>query len=113
MRIIAGRYKKVNLNQTIDKSIRPLKDSAKEGIFNVLTHSTKLMFDFKNSKNLENVTRILFSNRRKMINKNFIKLFKGKVSIANDLNLDLEKRPEEISSEMFYKITVKYEELFG
>ena len=48
-----------------------------------------------------------------MINKNFIKLFKGKVSIANDLNLDLEKRPEEISSEMFYKITVKYEELFG
>ena len=53
MRIIAGRYKKVNLNQTIDKSIRPLKDSAKEGIFNVLTHSTKLMFDFKNSKILD------------------------------------------------------------
>ena len=51
MRIIAGKYKKINLNQTIDKSIRPLKDSAKEGIFNVLTHSTKLMFDFKNSKN--------------------------------------------------------------
>ena len=45
MRIIAGKYKKINLDQTIDKSIRPLKDSAKEGIFNVLTHSTKLIFD--------------------------------------------------------------------
>ena len=73
----------------------------------------KNVYKIKNPKNLETVTRILFSNRRKMINKNFIKLFKGKVSIANDLNLDLEKRPEEISSEMFYKITVKYEELFG
>ena len=37
MRIIAGKYKKINLNQTIDKSIRPLKDSAKESVFNVLT----------------------------------------------------------------------------
>ena len=53
MRIIAGKYKKINLEQTIDKSIRPLKDSAKEGVFNVLTHSTKLMFDFKNSKILD------------------------------------------------------------
>ena len=73
----------------------------------------KNVYKIKNPKNLETVTRILFSNRRKMINKNFIKLFKGNVSVANDLNLDLEKRPEEISSEMFYKIAAKYEELFG
>ena len=73
----------------------------------------KNVYKINNPKNLETVTRILFSNRRKMINKNFIKLFKGNVSAANDLNLDLEKRPEEISSEMFYKITAKYEELFG
>ena len=53
MRIIAGKYKKINLNQTIDKSIRPLKDSAKEGIFNVLTHSAKLLFNFQDSKVLD------------------------------------------------------------
>ena len=73
----------------------------------------KNVYKINNPKNLETVTRILFSNRRKMINKNFIKLFKGNVSVANDLKLDLEKRPEEISSEMFYKIAAKYEELFG
>ncbi len=73
----------------------------------------KNVYKINNPKNLETVTRILFSNRRKMINKNFIKLFKGNVSAANDLKLDLEKRPEEISSEMFYKIAAKYEELFG
>tara|TARA_B100000029_G_scaffold504045_1_gene582166 strand:- start:509 stop:1078 length:570 start_codon:yes stop_codon:yes gene_type:complete len=53
MRIISGKYKKITLNQTIDKSIRPLKDSAKEGIFNVLTHSAKLMFNFQGSKILD------------------------------------------------------------
>ena len=73
----------------------------------------KNIFELNNPKNLETVTRILFSNRRKMINKNFLKLFKGNISVADDLKLNLKKRPEEISSEMFYKIAIKYEKLFG
>ena len=48
-----------------------------------------------------------------MINKSFLKLFKGNIYVADDLKLNLKKRPEEISSEMFYKIAVKYENLFG
>jgi len=68
-------------------------------------------FLIQNPKNLETVTRILFSNRRKMINKNFLKLFNNNSSIANDLNLKMNKRPGEISNEMFYKITMKYEKL--
>ena len=45
-------------------------------------------FKVKNIKNLEHITRILFSNKRKMINKNIKKIF-GK----NNLNLikDLKK----------------------
>ena len=68
-------------------------------------------YNIKNPKNLENVTRILFSGRRKMINKNFAKLFESSKEIAEDLNLNLSHRPEELSNEMFYKITMKYEEL--
>ena len=68
-------------------------------------------YDIKNPKNLEMVTRILFSSRRKMINKNFIKLFGNNKSLASDLNINLNQRPEELSNEMFYKITMKYEEL--
>ena len=68
-------------------------------------------YNIKNPKNLENVTRILFSGRRKMINKNFAKLFESSKEIAKDLNLNLSHRPEELSHEMFYKITMKYEEL--
>ena len=69
-------------------------------------------FNLKNPKNLEKVTRILFSNRRKMINKNFNKLFKEKKSLVQNLNINLNKRPEELNNEMFYKIATQYEKLF-
>jgi 16S rRNA (adenine1518-N6/adenine1519-N6)-dimethyltransferase len=68
-------------------------------------------YKFKNPKNLEKITRILFSNRRKMINKNFLKIFNNNEALANKLNLKLNKRPGELDSEMFYKITKEYEKL--
>jgi len=71
------------------------------------------VFNIKNPKCLETVTRVLFSNRRKMINKNFIKLFGHDKSVAKDLNLNLNKRPEELSNEMFYRIAMKYEKLLN
>jgi 16S rRNA (adenine1518-N6/adenine1519-N6)-dimethyltransferase len=69
-------------------------------------------FNLKNPKNLEKVTRILFSNRRKMINKNFKKLFNENMSISKNLNLDLSVRPEELNYEAYYKIAEQYEKLF-
>jgi len=69
-------------------------------------------FYLKNPRNLEKITQILFSNRRKMINKNLKKLFRTKLSLLNELNIDLKKRPEELSNETFYKIAMRYEALF-
>ena len=68
-------------------------------------------FSLKDPKNLETITRVLFSNRRKMINKNFNKLFKQNQSVSRNLNINLNKRPEELSNEMFYKIAAQYEKL--
>ena len=48
-----------------------------------------------------------------MINKNFLKLFEKDDSVAKELNLNLNQRPEELSNEMFYKIAMKYEKLFN
>jgi len=70
-------------------------------------------FNLRNPKNLEQVTRILFSNRRKMINKNFNKLFANRIPMVKNLNIDLSKRPEELSNEMYYKIATQYEKLFN
>jgi len=69
----------------------------------------KNQFNFKNPDTLEKVTRILFSNRRKMINKNFSKLFKQDKLAIRNLNINLNQRPEELSNEMFYKIAKQYE----
>ena len=66
-------------------------------------------YHLNNPKNLETITRVLFSNRRKKINKNFSKLFQNSLFVAKELNLDLNKRAEELNNEMFYKIAIMYE----
>ena len=68
-------------------------------------------YPLKNPKNLEKITRILFSNRRKMINKNFIKLFGKDSHVKEKLNIDLSKRPEELNNNVFYQIATEYEKL--
>ena len=52
------------------------------------------LFNLKNPKNLEKVTRILFSNRRKMINKSFNKLFNKNKYIYKNLNIDLKVKDQ-------------------
>ena len=73
----------------------------------------KKFINLKNPKNLEKITRVLFSNRRKMINKNFKKLFKDKSFLHKNLDIDLSRRPEEIDNELYYKIAAQYEKLFN
>ena len=70
------------------------------------------LLNLRDPKNLEKITQVLFSNRRKMINKNLKKLFKEKLFLLDNLNIDLNKRPEELSNEIFYKIAIEYEKLF-
>ena len=68
-------------------------------------------FHLKNPKNLETITRVLFSNRRKKINKNLKKLFNNDISIIKNLNLNTDARPSELSNEIYYRIAVLYESL--
>jgi len=53
MRIIAGEFKGSTLNQTQNKTTRPLKDRAREGIFNLLIHSKKVPFFIEKAKVLD------------------------------------------------------------
>jgi len=53
MRIIAGKLKGYVLHDSNDKNTRPLKDMVRESIFNLLNHSNKFFFDFKNSNILD------------------------------------------------------------
>ena len=53
MRIIAGKLKGITLHPPQNKITRPLKDRAKENIFNLLTHSNKMSFQFEKSNILD------------------------------------------------------------
>ena len=66
----------------------------------------KKIYKIKNLDNLEMITNIFFSNKRKMIKKNYKKIL-GKKEIKN-LNLNL--RPSDLKSKIYYKITELYEE---
>ena len=53
MRIIAGKLKGSSLYLPKDKNTRPLKDLARESIFNLLTHSNKISFQLEQSNVLD------------------------------------------------------------
>ena len=64
--------------------------------------------NFKDISNLEKITNILFSNKRKMINKNIKKVLNSK-QINKIVGLNLSARPSDLSPEIYYKITEHYE----
>ncbi len=53
MRIISGSNKGKKLIMPLDKKTRPLKDMAKESIFNVLTHANYINFHLKDCEVLD------------------------------------------------------------
>tara|TARA_B100001057_G_scaffold461383_1_gene513298 strand:- start:611 stop:1399 length:789 start_codon:yes stop_codon:yes gene_type:complete len=78
--------------------------------------STLLLFEpkinfikFMDSKNLEEITRIFFMHRRKMIKKPFLKLFNGNQNLALNMGLDLKLRPQNLDFDTYFNLTKKYE----
>ena len=64
----------------------------------------------KNIENLEKITNMLFSNKRKMINKTMKKIFnKDKLNSIKDLNL--KSRPSDLKPEQYYEITELFERI--
>ena len=66
-------------------------------------------FQVKNIENLEKISHIFFSRKRKMINKAFIKLFKKPFVVAEKINVKLNLRPNELSENEYFKITEFFE----
>ena len=66
---------------------------------------------FKDPKNLEHVTNIFFSQRRKMINKPLKFLFENFEDVSKKLSLDLKLRPQNLNNDTYYKICKIYEKL--
>ena len=76
-------------------------------IFEPKTNFVKL----KNSKNLEHITNIFFNQRRKMIKRPLNILFENSKKVIDELNLDVNLRPQNLKKDTFYKICLIYEKL--
>ncbi len=104
---------KFNIKKIID--IKPNSFLPKPKVLSsLLVFNPKLpLINFKNPENLEYVTKIFFNQRRKKIKKPLNILFKNISDISKKFDLNLDLRPQNISPEIFYKLTKEYENLRG
>ncbi len=102
---------KMNIEKIID--IEPHNFSPVPKVKSTLLVFTpkKKFFELVDPKNLEHVTNIFFSQRRKMIKKPLKYLFNNFEEISKKLNLDLSLRPQNLDCLTYYKISDIYESL--
>ena len=68
-------------------------------------------FELKDAKNLEIITRVFFSQRRKMLKKPFNQIFKNAQEVSEKFNIDLNLRPQNLEAETYFKLVEEYERL--
>ena len=102
---------KLNIKKICD--IKPESFSPKPKVDSSLLYfSPKInFFKIKDAKNLEKITRIFFSQRRKMLKKPFNQIFNGNNHLLDKLNIDLNLRPQNLDFDTYYKLTIEYEKL--
>ena len=102
---------KLNIKKICD--ISPNCFSPRPKIESSLLHFTPkdTWVKIKDPKNIEKITRIFFSHRRKMLKKPFNQLFKGDERILKKLKIDLNLRPQNLDLNTYYKLIYEYENL--
>ena len=102
---------RLNVNKICD--ISPESFSPRPKIQSTLIHFTpkKNFVDIKDPLNLEKITRVFFSHRRKMLKKPFNQIFNGNTDLLDKFNLDLNLRPQNLDFDTYYKLTIEYEKL--
>jgi 16S rRNA (adenine1518-N6/adenine1519-N6)-dimethyltransferase len=104
---------KLNVKKILD--IKPQSFSPRPKIDSSLLLFTpkENFFELKDPKNLEKITRIFFSQRRKMLKKPFNQVFDNGKEVAEKFGIDLNLRPQNLEPEVYFKLVKEYEELSG
>ena len=102
---------KLNIKKIID--IKPESFSPRPKIDSTLLLFTprENFFELKDAKNLEMITRVFFSQRRKMLKKPFNKVFNNAKEVSEKFNINLNLRPQNLEAEMYFKLVKEYESL--
>ena len=104
---------KLNVKKILD--IKPQSFSQRTKIDSSLLLFTpkENFFKLKDHKNLEKITRIFFSQRRKMLKKPFNQVFDNGKEVAEKFGIDLNLRPQNLEPEVYFKLVKEYEDLRG
>ena len=102
---------KLNVKKILD--IKPQSFSPRPKIDSSLLLFTpkENFFELKDPKNLEKITRIFFSQRRKMLKKPFNQVFDNGKQVAEKFGIDLNLRPQNLEPETYFKLVKEYEDL--
>ena len=102
---------KLNVKKIID--IKPQSFSPRPKIDSSLLLFTpkENFFELKDPKNLEKITRIFFSQRRKMLKKPFNQVFANGKQVAEKFGIDLNLRPQNLEPKTYFKLVKEYEDL--
>ena len=102
---------KLNVKKIVD--IKPQSFSPRPKIDSSLLLFTpkKFFFELKDPKNLEKITRIFFSQRRKMLKKPFNQVFANGKQVAEKFGINLNLRPQNLEPETYFKLVKEYEDL--
>jgi len=102
---------KLNIKKIID--IKPESFSPRPKIDSTLLLFTprEKFFELKDAKNLEMITRVFFSQRRKMLKKPFNQVFNNTKEVADKFDIDLNLRPQNLEPEIYFKLVREYEGL--
>ena len=104
---------KMNIEKIIDIEPISFKPAPKVKSTLLMFTPKKKFFELNDPKNLEHVTNIFFSQRRKMIKKPLKFLFDNLKDLERELNLDLNLRPQNLDDLTYYKISKMYESLIN
>ena len=104
---------KLNVKKILD--IKPQSFSPRPKIDSSLLLFTpkENFFKLKDPKNLEKITRIFFSQRRKMLKKPFNQVFTNGKEVAEKFGVNLNLRPQNLEPETYFKLVKEYEDLRG
>jgi len=104
---------KLNVQKILD--IKPQSFSPRPKINSSLLLFTpkENFFKLRDPKNLEKITRIFFSQRRKMLKKPFNQVFDNGKEVAEKFGIDLNLRPQNLEPEVYFKLVKEYEDLRG
>ncbi len=102
---------RLNIKKIIDVEPSSFKPKPKVKSTLLLFTPKIRFFKLKNSKSIEDVTRIFFNQKRKKIKKPLYKLFKNSDKIVKKLNLNLDLRPQNLNFQTYYMLAKEFEDL--